>query len=47
MDRLIKLWKSLTATVPGQILLVLLYAAMVLLVLVFFSGHGEFIYEGF
>jgi uncharacterized membrane protein len=47
MDFIIKKWKALTATVGGQILLALLYAAMVVLILAFFTGHGEFIYEGF
>jgi len=29
------------------ILIFLIYLAMLILVLVFFTGHGKFIYEGF
>lgn len=47
MDFIIKQWKALTATVPGKLLLAVLYACMVALILIFFSGQGEFIYEGF
>ena len=47
MDRFLRQWKRLTATPGGRVLLVLLYAAMAALVLVFFTGNGEFIYEGF
>ena len=47
MDFIIKKWKALTATPGGQILLALLYAVMAALVLIFFTGKGEFIYEGF
>lgn len=47
MDRIIKKWKAFTATVPGQIVLICLYAVMIALVLIFFTGNGEFIYEGF
>ncbi len=34
-------------TVPGQILLAVVYALMLCAVLVCFTGHGAFIYEGF
>ena len=47
MDRILKKWKAFQATAPGQLLTVILYAAMIALVLIFFTGEGEFIYEGF
>jgi hypothetical protein len=47
MDFIRKKWQALTATPGGQILLAVLYACMVALILIFFTGEGEFIYEGF
>ena len=35
----------LRATVPGRIIETLIYAAMLILVMVYFTGNGVFIYE--
>lgn len=39
--------KAFFRTVPGHILLGCLYGAMLLLVLMFYTGEGAFIYEAF
>ncbi len=39
--------KRVRESLPGRIIEVLVYAAMLLAVLAFFTGNGEFIYEGF
>jgi len=38
-------WKKWENTVPGAILLAAVYAIMLLLVLMFFTGNGQFLYE--
>ncbi|MEG1633452.1 MAG: hypothetical protein RR314_05310 [Oscillospiraceae bacterium] len=40
-------FEKLKSTRLGRLALVLVYAAMIALILVFFDGNGEFIYEGF
>lgn len=47
MGELIRRIKQFAETPVGTVVSVVLYAAMVALVLVFFEGHGAFIYEGF
>jgi hypothetical protein len=44
---LIKRLKAFLQTPAGQILAAVVYAAMLLLVLMFFTGNGQFIYEAF
>ncbi len=44
MDKCMNQWKS---KLPWRIAEVLAYALMLLAVLAFFTGNGEFIYEGF
>ena len=39
--------KSFQKSLLGQILTAIYYLILLVLVLIFFSGHGEFIYEGF
>ncbi len=38
-------WKAFLATPAGRVLEVLAYALMVILILIFFTGNGVFIYE--
>lgn len=45
MAAVIAWWSRFRETLPGQVLLALVYAAMLALVLVCFTGNGEFIYE--
>ncbi len=48
MAALIKKFKTWLEDTPlGQVLQVVAYAAMLLLVLSYFTGHGAFIYEAF
>ena len=47
MADLIKRLKAFLGTPGGQILTAVVYAAMLLLVLMFFTGNGQFIYEAF
>lgn len=47
MAKFIKSLSAVRKSVPGQILAVVIYTAMIILILIFFSGHGEFIYETF
>lgn len=47
MAVLIKRLKAFIKTPAGQILSGIIYAAMLLLVLMFFTGNGQFIYEAF
>jgi hypothetical protein len=47
MARIINLWRALRKHPAVYVLEVLLYAAMLALILISFSGHGQFIYEGF
>ncbi len=39
--------KKFRASVPGMILEALIYAAMLIAVMIFFTGNGQFIYEAF
>lgn len=39
------LWNRLQDTLGGQILTAVAYAAMLILVLIFFTGNGQFLYE--
>ena len=43
--KLMKMWKSFEGTLWGTILTAAVYAAMLILVLVFFTGNGQFLYE--
>lgn len=45
MAAVISWWRRFRETLPGQILLAAVYAAMLALVLVCFTGDGQFIYE--
>ena len=47
MAALINRLKAFLKTPAGQILSAVVYAAMLLLVLMFFTGNGQFIYEAF
>ncbi len=47
MAKFLENLSAVKKSVPGQILAVVIYAAMIALILIFFSGHGEFIYETF
>ncbi len=47
MAELISRLKAFLKTPAGQILSAVVYAAMLLLVLMFFTGNGQFIYEAF
>ena len=42
-----KIQAWLANTAPGQIVEALIYAAMLLMTLAYFTGHGAFIYEAF
>jgi len=42
----LKTWMSwLRDGIPGTVLTALVYAAMLILVLIFFTGNGQFLYE--
>ena len=47
MAALVKKWKAFRKTTVGRILELLVYAVMLALVMVYFTGNGVFIYEGF
>lgn len=47
MAEVLKRWQKFRLTIPGQLLLALAYFGMLCAVLAFFTGNGEFIYEGF
>ena len=47
MADLIKRLKSFLGTPTGQVLTAVVYAVMLLLMLMFFTGNGQFIYEAF
>lgn len=47
MAAFLKFWSRFRETPIGQLLLAVVYLLMLCAVLVFFTGHGEFIYEGF
>jgi len=44
---LVKKWKAFRKTTVGRILELLVYAVMLALVMVYFTGNGVFIYEAF
>ena len=45
MAAVIAWWRRFCETLPGQIVLAGLYAAMLALVLICFTGNGQFLYE--
>lgn len=47
MADFVKKWKAFQKTVPGRILELVIYALMLLLALMYFTGNGVFIYEAF
>jgi hypothetical protein len=47
MARFMKSVARFRGTFLGKLLTVMIYAAMLALILIFFSGHGAFIYENF
>lgn len=47
MAALVKKWKAFRKTTVGRILELLVYAVMLALVMVYFTGNGVFIYEAF
>ncbi len=47
MAEVIKQLRKFSLTVPGQALTAVAYLAMACAILAFFTGNGEFIYEGF
>jgi hypothetical protein len=47
MARFLKKLSVFQETFLGKLVSVAVYAAMIALILIFFSGHGAFIYENF
>lgn len=47
MASFVKKWKAFQKTPLGQILQLVVYAAMLILALIYFTGNGVFIYEAF
>ncbi len=47
MAALLKKWKDFRKTTVGRILELFVYAVMLALVLIYFTGNGVFIYEAF
>ena len=47
MAAFLKKWKAFRQTTVGRILELVVYAAMLALVLIYFTGNGVFIYEAF
>lgn len=47
MAGIVKKWKKFLQTTPGRILELFVYAVMLALVLIYFTGNGAFIYEAF
>ena len=47
MAAFVKKWKAFRQTTVGRILELVVYAAMLALVLIHFTGNGVFIYEAF
>ena len=45
MARVISWWRAFRETLSGQVVLAAVYAVMLALVLVCFTGNGTFIYE--
>lgn len=47
MAAFVKKWKTFRQSTVGRILELVVYAVMLALVLVYFTGNGVFIYEAF
>ena len=47
MAAFLKKWKAFRQKTVGRILELVVYAAMLALVLIYFTGNGVFIYEAF
>lgn len=47
MAGFVKKWKAFLNSKVGRVLELVIYAAMLLLVLIYFTGNGVFIYEAF
>ena len=47
MAEFVKKWKQFRKTTAGRVLELVVYAAMLILVLIYFTGNGVFIYEAF
>ncbi len=47
MAAFIKKWRAFRQTMVGRILELVVYAVMLALVLIYFTGNGVFIYEAF
>ena len=47
MAEFVKKWKQFRKTAAGRVLELVVYAAMLILVLIYFTGNGVFIYEAF
>ena len=47
MAGFVKKWKALQKTTPGRILELIVYAVVLILALIYFTGNGVFIYEAF
>ncbi|MCI8842702.1 MAG: hypothetical protein HFF08_01125 [Oscillospiraceae bacterium] len=45
MAAILKRWKAFLKTPPGRLLEALCYAALLALILIYFTGNGQFIYE--
>lgn len=45
MAPVMKWWRSFRETLPGQVLLAAVYGAMIILIMICFTGNGQFIYE--
>jgi len=45
MAKFLSWWKKFRETVPGSVITAIYYAVLLILVLLFFTGNGEFIYE--
>ena len=47
MAEFLKQCKAFWQTLPGQVIQGVVYAILLILVCMFFTGNGEFIYEAF
>ena len=45
MAPVMKWWQRFRETLPGQVLLAAVYGAMIILIMICFTGNGQFIYE--
>lgn len=43
--KLMRAWEKVKGTLWGTLLIAAVYAVMLLLVLMFFTGNGQFLYE--